>query len=1308
MLTIEEAKIQEQTQAPLLLFECTFADGSIHRWCTNRVVVDGQVYAARVKSHDSVAFSIASDGSIESDNRFSVQVANADGYVSQVERSVGWKGAQVKVSFVFYDLMQDVSITESRLLFRGIASSPEEISGAEARLSFANRFGLHRITLPDVRIQRHCPWMFPGTASERQIAMDGGSRGPYSRLYNCGYSAGGPGGFGNLDAGVPFTDCAKTQEACVARGMFDRDSSNAPTARFGGFRFVPSSILVRSHGEKGFHNSAVSGSEVNYDDCVPLVYGTVWYEPLVVFARNDGNLTRMEVLLCSGEIDGVVKVIVNGSEVPEAIDGGTTSATGWFNVISKGARQGEFNANFADATGKPIGDPHGSMAVLSVCVPNRVSDGRSLPRVQTLIRGMRLARYDAGGAPVEPEFSNNPAWVLLDLLRRCGWSLHEIDLGSFAKCAAFCAEPINAQVTSGPVTSVPRYQCNLAIRKRRSAAELVRGVRAASLLRIGYGANGLLQLVAERGLSDESPTKPAGSNSDAALPGGGWPAYEFSDGSASYSGILRRANRESSFKLSAKQNPELPNRISVEFQNEFNEYQQDSLSVSDSRDIELCGYEISSSSPALGLPNVDQAWRICRTALSKSLYGNSFVQFDTSVRAVGLVPGAIIAITHAKENLTRQAFRITRVEPSTNFRTCRIVAQIHNDVWYARPVDAVASNAGRHTGFGSKAPRVLSGPATVDGLESFGVEETITTNSEGVSAAALEVSFIVPRSPTPSRAGIPIVGLVPTVSPSGGTLRGGRSYTYAISGIDSSGVEGLLSYTVIARVPPGSDVNTVALTGLAFSADTQAFRVYRGATSLDVRRIAEQVALAQQFVDHGLLATSEVPPDPDFDHANFYWRYERNPPVAVTTSGALFVGSDTLSLLPNTQVGAVVRITAGSGVGQERWIGSNTATELQLSLPWDIAPDSTSFFAIADPGWSFGTVTNTSPGVFEVENRSFATIHITGRSANALDLESPRQAAIVRRWTIGSSANGVDTGTPPEPQYSVSSEGDGTLELSSLGFLSLLNTRSVTSGTLTLWVHDELQTTPGPVLASSLDSIVAQMQLSVPLTLAPGQLVQIGTEVVRVEEGDVGGLEFSVSRGVSGSLPTGHASGAVVYVLRRASQILSFPRDFFGSPASGGYSFRFPMPNVRLAASDLFVTNRFGNGLTTSISFTSTPETGLRTLNGGQISLEVEGYLAIQDFATPRFVVDGNYSIRDVFATLSEAATGGAVRIEIRRNSTLLVLLEVPDGQPASPAVDGRLLGPLLAHDILDLDITVVPQAAGTLPGKDLTVTIRL
>ena len=30
-------------------------------------------------------------------------------------------------------------------------------------------------------------------------------------------------------------------------------------------------------------------------------------------------------------------------------------------------------------------------------------------------------------------FSSNPAWVLLDVLMRCGYTLDEIDMGSFAR-----------------------------------------------------------------------------------------------------------------------------------------------------------------------------------------------------------------------------------------------------------------------------------------------------------------------------------------------------------------------------------------------------------------------------------------------------------------------------------------------------------------------------------------------------------------------------------------------------------------------------------------------------------------------------------------------------------------------------------------------------------------------------------------------------------------------------------------------------------------------------------------------------------
>ncbi len=203
--------------------------------------------------------------------------------------------------------------------------------------------------------------------------------------------------------------------------MFDTDQATIVTRRFGGIEYVPAQIDVRSYGEKGTHLSPVLDNAARYSDFVPLVYGVAWYKPPVVFARNDGNLTHTEVLLGMGEIDSVVKVVVNGVEIPEAQDGANMTATGWFNVVTHGARTGAFNADFVDSTGNPLGDPYGSMALLSVVVPNQINNGQSLAKVEVLLRGLKLERFDGAGVSLGEAFTNNSAWVLLDVLRRSGW-----------------------------------------------------------------------------------------------------------------------------------------------------------------------------------------------------------------------------------------------------------------------------------------------------------------------------------------------------------------------------------------------------------------------------------------------------------------------------------------------------------------------------------------------------------------------------------------------------------------------------------------------------------------------------------------------------------------------------------------------------------------------------------------------------------------------------------------------------------------------------------------------------------------------
>ncbi len=202
-----------------------------------------------------------------------------------------------------------------------------------------------------------------------------------------------------MNSGAPFTSCDFTRTACVQRGMFDVDASSLLTRRFGGLEFVPPQISVRSFGESGSHLSAVQDNLAVYNDYVPLVYGTAWYQPPIVFARNDGNLTRMEVLLGMGEIERAIKVIVNDIEIPQAQSGVDMTATGWFSVVTTGTRNGAFDLNFADGSGNPLGDPYGNMAMMSVVVPNRISNGQSLAKIQVLIDGLQSGTVRQRAAP---------------------------------------------------------------------------------------------------------------------------------------------------------------------------------------------------------------------------------------------------------------------------------------------------------------------------------------------------------------------------------------------------------------------------------------------------------------------------------------------------------------------------------------------------------------------------------------------------------------------------------------------------------------------------------------------------------------------------------------------------------------------------------------------------------------------------------------------------------------------------------------------------------------------------------------------
>src|ERR1022692_346457 len=883
MQTIFELKEQAVTDTPLLLFDCVLSDGTTEHWSTHAVSVGGVAYSARVLGHNVFELQASSDQGADGVPKISLVLGNADSHCSEIERATGWKGARLTAGLVFYDLRNGAPLTDRSVIFQGICNPPDEILEATFRITATNRMNLQRLLMPQVRIQRRCPWEFPSDAAQRTEAVDGGASGKYSRYYRCGYSPGVTNGTGTLNGSVAFTGCGYTRSDCQARGML---------VNFGGLEFVPAEISVRAYG-KSSSTSAVSVNTARYNDFVPMIYGTAWYNPPVVFGRNDGNLTRMEVLLGLGAMQGVLTVLVNDIEIPVGVNGTNMTGTGWYNVPTLGTRSGAFDLNFLDGSGQPAGDPYGSMAYLSVVVPNRINNGTTLPKVTVLVQGLKLPVYGADGSYISDQFTNNTAWVLLDILRRAGWSLTEVDVTSFAAAAAYCDEQIAALDLYGNAIQLARFQCNLVLQTRRAAGDLVRGVRNSSRLMLTYGTNGALELRVENSLALELPAKPAWSNATQSL-NGGWPSYEFGDGSNGSSGIMRKANGAASVILTSRNIADTPNCMSVEFQDALNGYQQDSYEMVDPDDVALTGQTTSATLMALGLPQYDQASRILKFHLDKSIRGNTYIAFQTSVKAFGVSPGDLIPVTYLKEGFLRRPFRVLKIAPGPNHRTSTITGQIHDDSWYADSNGQVTSASGgrRQGSAGIGVPNPLLGTVLdAEGNIQFGVEESATTSGDGSVQTNLRVGFVAPAVAAVGGPGIPLLNLAATLR-SGGSLAGGQTLYYAVSGVDGPGNESQHSF--IVRAVTLSDGSSVTIGGLSFSPGTAGFHVYRGSTPAQLFRIASNQAIAAQFTDTGFAKQLIAPPDANFDHANFYWRMELQSECAVTIHSAASVGNDGL------------------------------------------------------------------------------------------------------------------------------------------------------------------------------------------------------------------------------------------------------------------------------------------------------------------------------------------------------------------------------------------------------------------------------
>jgi hypothetical protein len=175
--------------------------------------------------------------------------------------------------------------------------------------------------------------------------------------------------------------------------------------------------------------------------------------------------------------------------------------------------------------------------------------------------------------------------------------------------------------------------------------------------------------------------------------------------------------------------------------------------------------------------------------------------------------------------------------------------------------------------------------------------------------------------------------------------------------------------------------------------------------------------------------------------------------------------------------------------------------------------------------------------------------------------------------------------------------------------------------------------------------------------------------------------------------------------LAQKIEIMPFPRDFFGSPASGSWAHTVLVPDARIASCELFVTNSKGDSEVAIACLTGTSDFGLRTLAGGQLTFQIDSFLAVENGAAPDLYVEATHAVRDVFAIVRQAPLGAAVQLRLKQDGADYCMLTVNPGAKMSGVISGASLPPLQAGSVMSLDVISVGTEA---PGSDLNVIIRL
>ena len=873
--TIEQAAGATSSYQALVVVTVTLPDASIRRWSTHPLnsteggaapvisgwAHSGQAIEGRLTSQD-LGQVAASETGVQQLQQITFTVADPDASLYAAMRTAGGlQGAPCDAWLFYWNVGTSEFSTDVRRIFVGAIASAE--ASHEIRIEARSRLDLSGIVIPTKILAPECQHLNPRTVADRATADN-----VDSPFFGCGAT------------GAPGTElpCSYTPATCTR------------SLRFSGFVYpLPKSFEGAAYVQKG----RVRGDNGigNLRAPIPWVYGTAWVKPVIVAPVGDPNSNRFQAVLCDGAVDGsgdtdpgsITHVVVNGVEIPFVRY--RQDALRRWQWITTGARDG---ARISDVPWNGEGDPAGGLASILVVVNREIAEPGSLPDVRVLMRGHKIRIY-SDASTFTTGWSNNPVWILLDMLVKSGWKYADFDLATWITVAARCGATITGTSPDGSTYSHERVAVGFALTDRAQLKDVAEGLMATFDGRLTLEA-GLVCLRQSSTLAVQQPAPVAGSNyltavtsqNQAGTSTNGYYAYSVDE-----EAVLVDSQNEHRFRV-IESGDRIINRVSMSFARRYERYAGANLTFVDSQSIARIRRR-EGQARWLGVTSADLAARLCSSAIERTIYGNAAndtrgtdaYEFATDTRCAHLRPGDIIRLKCAPQLSSFVPARVESVRIGTNAVEVQIRATYHRDAWYLDSAGTGRAAVGQGLDFDApslpgpwrpneQAP--ITGDALIPATEkTFSAEVVYESDADGAPVPVVHVTGEAPISGGASTP--PTIAAQLSIATSGGSIAGGqRQYWARVAAVVTGGQLSMLSGPATAIVTTSGTAHTLTVAVSYWPTGTTAYRIYAGSDPLVLSLAASGSGTPSSIVVSSIPARGEAPPDAQADKIEVYAR----------------------------------------------------------------------------------------------------------------------------------------------------------------------------------------------------------------------------------------------------------------------------------------------------------------------------------------------------------------------------------------------------------------------------------------------------